>query len=427
MTDFDTLDYFTDPSLVPDPYPYLDHLRERCPVTSLPHHGVVAVTGIDEAQAVLRDPTTFSSCAAVSGPFPGFRTTAPVGDDIGAFIDQHRHELPMADYLVTQDPPQHTAERGLLMRLMTPKRMKENEEFMGRLATRQIDGFVGRGRFELLHDFARPFTLLVIADLLGVPEDDHREFAMQLGASHPEPSVGGARDRAVSPDPLRFLLDQFSAYVVDRRRRPRNDVLTELATATYPDGSTPEVIAVARTAAFLFAAGQDTTARLLGSALRIIGERPELQDQLRDDPARIPDFIEEVLRVESVVKSMFRIARTASTVSGVDIPMGTMVLIAPGAANRDPRRFDRPGEFDLDRPNARDHISFGRGIHSCPGGALARIEARVSLEHLLARLDEITISEAEHGPADDRHYSYLPTYILRGLESLHLEFTPTGP
>lgn len=421
MSAFDTVDFFMDASLVDDPYPYFEHLREQCPVARLPHHGVVAVTGYDEALEVFRDPTTFSSCNSVTGPFPGL-PVRPEGDDIHALVEQHRAELPMSEHLVTQDPPEHTAQRGLLMRLLTPKRLQENEAFMWRLADRQLDEVLGARRFDVLRHFAQPFATLVIADLLGVPEEDHRTFASQLGASHPEPGVGG--DRAVAHDPLAFLFETFTTYVEDRRREPREDVLTQLATARYPDGTIPEVAVVVRTATFLFAAGQDTTARLITSALKVLGDDPALQQLLRDDPERIPGFLEEVLRLEGPVKTVSRMTRVSTTLAGVDIPAGATISVFPHAANRDPRRFEAPNELRLDRPNVREHLAFGRGIHSCPGGPLARVEARVALERLLARTAEIRISEAAHGPLGARRYEYDPTYILRGLKSLHLEITP---
>jgi cytochrome P450 len=108
------------------------------------------------------------------------------------------------------------------------------------------------------------------------------------------------------------------------------------------------------------------------------------------------------------------------------MPAGTTVMVLNGAANRDPRRFENPSEFEVDRPDARHHMSFGHGIHTCPGAPLARAETRVSLERILDRMADIKISEAEHGPPDARRYTYVPTFILRGLTKLHLEFTPTG-
>jgi cytochrome P450 len=212
--------------------------------------------------------------------------------------------------------------------------------------------------------------------------------------------------------------------VEDRRSNPREDVLTSLATATFPDGSTPEVIDVVRVAANLFAAGQETTVRLFASALQIIAERPDLQQLLRDDASRVPDFVEETLRYESPVKGDFRLAKRPTTVAGIDIPAGTTVMLLNGAANRDPRRFDCPAEFRIDRDNARQHLAFGRGVHSCPGGPLARAEARIGIERLLARMGDIQVSEEHHGPPGSRRWDYAPTYILRGLQNLHLTFTP---
>jgi cytochrome P450 len=218
------------------------------------------------------------------------------------------------------------------------------------------------------------------------------------------------------------LYERFTEYVEDRRRNPRDDVMTGLAKATFPDGSTPEVIDVVRIAANLFAAGQETTVRLLGTAFQELGENPELQAQLRANRELVPNFVEEALRIESPVKGDFRLSRVATTLGGVGIPAGTTLMVVNGAANRDPRRFENPTEFDVNRVNARQHLSFGHGAHTCPGAPLARAEGRVSVERLLDRTAGIRINEAEHGPADARRYEYAPTYILRGLRKLHLEF-----
>ncbi|MCU1452032.1 MAG: cytochrome [Acidimicrobiales bacterium] len=424
MSDFDAIDFFRDASVVDDPYPYLDHLRDRCPVQREPHHDVVMVTGYEEALAVYHDTATFSSCNAVTGPFPGFPVPLE-GDDVSALIEQHRDELPMSDQLPTMDPPRHKDHRMLLMRLLTPLRLKQNEEAMWCLADRQIDEVLARGECELVRDFAGPFTLLVIADLLGVPESDHQRFRDRLQGGHRSKSaVGSTGDDALAHSPLEFLYEQFTTYVEDRRREPRDDVLTGLAKATFPDGSTPEVIDVVRVAANLFGAGQETTVRMLAAAFQLLGEDPDLQRLLRAEPERIPNFVEEVLRTESPVKGDFRLSRVPTTIGGVDIPAGTTVMVLNAAANRDPRRFDRPATFRVDRDNAREHLAFGHGIHTCPGGPLARAEGRIAVERLLARTADIRISDDHHGPAGARRYEYAPTYILRGLNRLHLELTP---
>jgi len=421
--DWTTRDFFTDASLVEDPYPYFEQLRATCPVVPLPHHGVVAVTGYDEATEVYRDIDTFSSCNSVIGPFAAFPVPLE-GDDVSDVIDRHRDQLPMHEHMVTMDPPAHTRERALLMRLLTPKRIKDNEEFMWRLADQQLGEFIGDGRCEFISAYAQPFAMLVVADLLGVPEADHHRFREFFGLSQNPGTIGAGEPRDTDLNALGGLDEWFAQYIEERRREPRADVLTQLALATYPDGSTPDVINVVRTATFLFAAGQETTARLLAAALKHLAEHPEIQEDLRSRRDRIPDFLEEVLRMESPVKADFRLARRNTKVGSVDVAAGTPVMLLNGAANRDPRQFECPAEFRLDRPNASAHIAFGRGHHACPGGPLARAEGRISLERILDRMGDIRFSEEHHGPAGDRRFSYEPTWILRGLTSLHLEYTP---
>jgi cytochrome P450 family 150 subfamily A5 len=420
----DEADFFMGAELLVDPYPYFDRLREECPVMRESHHDVVMITGYEEAVSVYNDPVTFSSCLSVTGPFPGFPVQLD-GDDVTELIVRHRDELPMSDQLPTLDPPVHTDHRSILMRLITPKRLRENEDFMWRLADRQLDAILANGSCEFIRDFAGPYALLVVADLLGVPEEDHPRFTEALLQSQRHTgSIGSTRKESLAHTPLEYLYGEFTAYIEDRRLNPRDDVLTGLASATFPDGSTPEVIDVVRVAANLFAAGQETTVRLLGSAVQRLAEEPELQQQLRSDRLLIPQFIEEMLRLESPVKGDFRLSRIPKNVAGAELPAGTTVMLVNAAANRDPRQFEDPATLKLDRMNSRTHIAFGRGIHTCPGAPLARSEARISLERLLDRTSDIRISEEKHGPATDRRYRYVPTFILRGLTKLHVEFDP---
>ncbi len=424
---FQDVDFFLGEELVADPYPYYDALRAQCPVQRENRYGVVMVTGYEEALEVLNDSERYSSCTSVTGPFPGFPVPLEGldGAAIDELIEQHRDALPLSDQLPTFDPPKHTDHRALLMRLITPKRLKENEDAMWALADRMLDTFLAPGEGDVIADFAGPFTLYVIADLLGVPEADQEEFldALQRNPRHEGPGVGSTDGESMGHNPIEFLYGKFSAYIEDRRREPRNDVLTAMATTTFPDGSQPDVLDVVRVAANLFSAGQETTVRLLGSALKVIAEDPALQQLLRTERDRIPNFIEEVLRTESPIKGDFRLSRVPTTIGEVEVPAGSTVMVLNAAANRDPRRFEDPGTFDPARPNARTHIAFGRGIHTCPGSPLARAEARVALERLLDRTSNIEISERVHGPADARRFHYLPTFVLRGLTHLHLTFT----
>ncbi len=425
-SELDAIDFLQPGPCHQDPFPYYEYLRAHGPVWREPHNGVFMITGHQEGIQVYHDSTTFSNCNAVAGPFGPWPVPLE-GDDVSPIIAQYRDGLPFSDQLPTFDPPKHTAHRALLARLITPKRLKENEEFMWRLADQQIDEFVDRGECEFVHDYAGPFTLLVVADLLGVPESEHATFREELQGEHRR--IGQTTASADSPmdhKPLGFLYDRFTRYIAERRREPRDDVMTRMATATFPDGSLPEVEDVMLIASNLFAAGGETTARLLSAMVRIMGERPELQKQLRDNRELLPNFAEETLRLETPLQSTFRLARIPTTIGGVEIPAGATLMLIPAAANRDPREFEDPAEFRLGRPNWRQHLAFGFGVHACAGAPLARAEARVSAERFLDRMADIRVSEKAHGPPGARRYEHPGTYMLRGVNRLQLEFTPVG-
>lgn len=418
--DYATVDYFSEAALIDHPDSYFDFQLAHGPVSREPHYGMFVVSDYETVASVLRDPETFSSCNAFSGPFTRLPDVASsTGDDITELIRSARHLFANSESLVTFDPPEHTAHRGLMMRLLTPKRLQENEEFMWRAAAEEMERIAARGGCEFLGDFAQPFSMLVIADLLGIPQSDRpilRERILAKGS----PGVVG---QGLQGSHLQYLEEFFTPYIEDRRREPQSDVLTQMAAATFPDGSIPQVIDVVRAAAILFAGGQGSTARFQASAMKLIAEHPDLQSKLREDSGLIPNFIEEALRLHSTTKATFRMARKPVTIGGVDIPAGSGLMLLVAAADRDPSRFECPGELRIDRENARDHIGFGRGPHACPGGPLVRAETRIVIETALRRVRDIRISDTKHGPPETRHFDHTPSYITRGLEALHLEYT----
>jgi cytochrome P450 len=424
MTDLATVDFFSDPAVSQSPYEYWDHLRDQGPVTREPHYGVVAVTGYQEVMAAFKDHESFSAVNAIGGPFPPLPFT-PEGDDISDQIEAHRHLFPIHEHMVVMDPPAHEKARSLLSKLLTPRRLKENEDYMWQLVDNQIDQFIDNGRCEFLSEYAKPFATSAIIDLLGVPAEDRAEFLAALGAELPQGNRVGALDgEPVGLDPLQYLDDKFLGYLAERRRAPREDVLSGMAAAVYPDGSTPELIELVKPATFLFAAGQETVTKLLSAAVQTLGDLPDYQKLLRAEPERIPTFIEEAVRMHSPTKVDFRLVRKTTTLGGVRLPAGTIVMLCLGAANRDPRKFEDPHEFRPDRKNVREHIAFGRGIHTCAGAPLARVEGQITVRRLLERMSDISIDAAAHGSPGARSYRYEPTFLLRGLTELHIEFTP---
>lgn len=413
-------DFFSDPAVAQDNPGYVTESRSRCPVLREPYHGVFMITGYDEAMEVLSAKSAaFSSACAVTGPIPPLPFT-PHGDDIRDQVAAHRSEMPWTEHLATMDGEQHQKNRALLQQLLTHKRLKSNEDFVSGLVVRLVDGLIDKGGCEITEDFAHALSTLVIADLLGVPEEEHAQLIELIGL--PPTQMEGDAAHKVQADPLEWLHERFRNYLLDRKANPRGDMMSELVQSKYKDGSEPTLERLTRLACFLFGAGQDTSARLVAFSFRVLGERPDIQERLRAEPDRIPDFIEEVLRFYYPVKTLSRLAVEPTEIGGVDIPAGSVVTVNIGGANHDPRHFPDPETFDYDRPGVRDHIAFSRGTHACIGAPLARMEVRVALEQFLSRTRNIRISEAHHGPAGARTYSYEPTYLLSGLTALHVEW-----
>jgi cytochrome P450 len=408
-------DLFTDPELIQDPAPYYAVLRNRGPVVREPHHGVFLVSGLEEVLAIYADLDSFSSVVAPLGPFVKLPEVA-AGESLADVVACRRHEIPLSDQLPALDPPEHTRHRALLKKLFTPNRLKENEEFMWTLADGLIDELADRGEVEFCGAYAGPFSMLVVADLLGVPPEDYATLVGWLqGEGEKRHLAGTAQANQSGADVLARLYPYFTRYIEARRASPADDVMTRLATVRFPDGALPEVADVVRLAVILFAAGQETTARLLSTGMRILAEQPSLADEFRAQPEAIPNFTEECLRFESPIKGSFRLALRDIQIAGVDVPAGSILMMMNAAANRDPRVFEDGDRFDPKRSNARRNIAFGHGEHFCPGASLARAEARISFERLLARLDDLQL-------VDPGALSYAPSFLIRGLDALPLRF-----
>jgi cytochrome P450 len=415
-------DYFTDRVVLKDPYDYFAELYANGPVYTPKLRDVMFVTGFEEAQEILRNTQDFSSVIAVTGaavPLP-FK---PVGDDISTLLEQHRSEVSGSEILVTYDGPRHTATRSLMTSLFTPSRLKANQAYMEELADKSVQDLVARGRCELIQDLAVPYVTLVIADLLGVPAEDRESFREVIAAGPPPGNID-AEERPHSNSVLEHLGRYFYGYVTDRRAKPRADVLTELSHAKFPDGTPADLQTIVSVAVFLFAAGQDTSAKLIGNCLRFMTEDKDLQQRLRADRSQVGGFIEEVLRLQGSTKVTFRLARRKTTIGGKEIAAGQKIVIALSAANRDPRRWEDPNEFKLGRKKIQEHLGFGRGAHTCIGAPLARAEVKVLMDRLLQHTSDISLSDEKHGPPGNRKLDYEASFIIRGLENLHLEFKP---
>ncbi|MEJ6010387.1 cytochrome P450 [Novosphingobium aquae] len=421
MTDLATADVFTDNAVAQKPFDYFEDLRARGPITPLGLHNVIGVTGYDEGVAIYKDDVHFSAINTVTGPYlpMDYDPSKPIDDQ----IDACRNANAYLGTIMTQDEVEHARAKTILNGIITPARLKANEQYMYGLADQIIDEFIDKGTFNVVTDFGAPFAQLTVADLMGVPKEDN-EMVRSLSAdpSQLPGSLGGTFD--MTTNPLARMGMAFYQYIAERRAAPRDDILTRMAEQRYDDGTLPTVEEVVGLATFLFGAGQDTTVQLFASMLRQLSDDPDLADRLRADPARIADFVDETLRLFGTSKSTFRYVRRPVTVGDFTFEPGQHVMLNTLAMNRDPRRFDDPAKFDIDRKNGRTHVAFGRGLHACAGAPLARAEGRVAVERMLARMKNIRISDAKHGPRGARQFTYLPNYSLFGVTEQWMEFDP---
>ncbi|MFT5481381.1 MAG: cytochrome P450 [Halieaceae bacterium] len=419
-TKFIERDYFTDLSVLLNPYEYFEEIRAQGSVYQMKTHDVLFVTGYEESVEVLRNNKDFSSVISTSGaaqllPFE------PVGSDISEQLEAHRAEIDPYGLVVAYDGELHSKVRSIVNRLFTPTRLKANKGFMTRYSDRLVREAVADGHCEMVNGIATPYVTMVVADLLGVPSEDRDKFREVIDAAPPPGDMESTETEG--PSPLEFMGMFFFEYLQARRDKPGEDILSELAAFTYPDGSLPDLVELVKLSTFMFGAGQDTSAKLLSNATRFITDTPGLQDALRADPSLIPGLLEEVLRLEGSTKATFRLAVRDTKIGDVLVPAGKRIIVGLAAANRDPRRWENPNEFQFNRPRIREHLAFGRGAHTCAGAPLARAEVVVILEHFLAQTSHISLNEEQHGTPDDRILKYEPSYIIRGLADLHVDLT----
>jgi len=411
-------DYYTDLEILRDPYAYFDALREKGPVCLDTRRGIAFVTGFDELIEVARNSADFSAAntvlaGAVRLPFE------PQGDDIGETIEANRAKFIEGESLVALDGLQHSLRRALVTPLFTPSRLRQIEGFVRETTEALVAEAVAKGGCDIIADIATPIATLVIAELLGVPADAREVFLETIKAAPPPGSINGE----TTFEPVEVMKRYFTRYITERREKPRDDTMSVLANAVLADGTQPSIEEIAGLCTFLFGAGQDTSVKLTGNAMRYVVEEQGLQDRLRAEPSQIAAMLEEVLRLAGSAKCNARLARRDTRIGSTPIPAGTQVVLAFAAANRDPRRWDDPNAFRMGRAKIAEHLAFGRGAHTCAGAPLARMEVRTTFETLFEQTSHITIDEDRHGPRSARSLEYEPSFILRGFSELHLKLS----
>ncbi|HXA73179.1 MAG TPA: cytochrome P450 [Acidimicrobiales bacterium] len=384
-----------------NPYPYYALMREEARVyrTSF---GPYCVNGYAESQAVLRDPRLGRGVGIEDSSMDIFGNT---GSRRGEFFDAGQHNMLMAD------PPDHTRLRRLVSRSFTTRQVDRLRPAIHELVDTLLDDLARRGEVEFMSEFALPLPMAVIGELVGVPAEDRAGLQPKVRAAArgiepvlTEEEIGVALDAMVE------LGTYFEAFLAERRREPRDDLMSALAEASEDnDQLTDEEIL--STAILLFSAGFETTTNLLGNGLLALLTHPEQLADWRAHPEIAPSAVEELLRFDSPVQFNLRAALEPAELAGQPLERGDRIVVLQGAANRDPEEFERPDELDLRRsPNTP--LSFGWGIHHCIGAALARLEGEIAFNALLARFDSIELLDEEP--------QWRPGFTLRGLQSFPL-------
>jgi cytochrome P450 len=382
---------------VRDPYPELADARRANPVQRLdsslmPHEEGQEVFFIyrhEDIAQVLRDGETFSSAHII-------------GLIMGPIMGEH--------IMLGMDDPEHRRYRALVSTAFRQKVLAEREqELVANVADELIDAFAGRGHAELVREFNFPFPTRVISGILGLPQEDYRQFQRWSTAIL---SFFTKLDDAVAAS--EEVKEYLAGILAERRREPREDLISELAHAEL-DGehlSDEEIFSFLR---LLLPAGVETTYRATGNMLFSLLSNPEQLDAVRADRALATPAIEEALRLEAPLLNITRLATRDTEISGTPIPAGSTVMLMLAAANRDETRFAEPDRYDIFRENPKPHISFGQGPHACIGTNLARLEMRVSLDLLLDRLPNLRLDP----DGDDPH---IRGQIFRSPTSLPVLF-----
>ncbi|MEL3946999.1 MULTISPECIES: cytochrome P450 [Streptomyces] len=356
---------------------WLRGTRPEQPVALDERTGIWNVYGYPEIVEVFSDPVTYSSDT--------FRRLAPDVPDYDK-----------SGLLTQMDPPVHRKLRQLVSRAFTPRLVAGLAPRIGALTHELLDRADDRGALELVDDLAHPLPVIVIAELLGVPASDRPLFRQWSEESFPReqrPTAGegggvfGADEVAAALDLGRRMNEYFAEHADDRRRHPREDLLTLLVQAEV-DGERLSSVAVGNLAQLLLIAGHVTTTMLLGNTVLCLDAHPEYGEAVRRDPTGLPAVIEESLRLLTPFQLFYRATTRESELGGQRVPAGQALALWVGAANRDERVFFGPDDFRPGRdPNP--HLAFGRGIHFCLGAPLARLEGRIALGILLERYPDL--------------------------------------
>lgn len=412
-----------DPSVVQAPFAFYEMARQvapvyKLPVSMIPGTDVYLVTSYELVQKAIRDWKTFSNDFAMllganGAPDPDVQAIAKEG-------------YPAKNTLLTLDPPAHKKYRTLVNKAFNAARVNSMHTYIETICNELIDAFEDKGECDFFEDFSIPLPIYVIADQLGVPRADLPKF--RRWSDDAIANLGKMNGKEAALQSARSVVE-FQHYFRDiieaRRGQPEDDIISDLVNVTIEDTSgeegrlldLPEILSIVQQ---LLVAGNETTRNALAGGMLYMTQQPELQKELADNPAVIPNAVEEILRLEASTKHMWRVVKNDTELGGVAIPAGSALFLSYDAANRDPDTFPGGEACNFHRENAASHMSFGQGTHFCVGALLARQEMKVAYECLFSRLSNWELAPDMGKPA------YIESVMHRGLVDLRLKFKKRG-
>ncbi len=387
------------PQTISDPYPMYRQLRETAPVLQLPDANMVVLTRYADVQSLLRD--------------------RRMGHDnfTGLSAEAREEQLKnpaianLANTMLLMNPPDHTRLRSLVVRAFDARRVEAMRTRIRAIANELIDGFIDAKQGDLKSLFTHPLPVIVICDMLGIPDADRAEFVKgtRISGRLIDPTPMTDEELAVANSNSVESASYFSALCDERRARPQDDLTTALVQSETEHGKLSKEELTANIG-LLFAAGHETTVNLMGNALIALYRNRDQLALLLREPERMPNAVEEFLRYDSSVQLTGRHAMEDAEIAGVELPKGRMVITILGAANRDPAAYQNPEQLDITREKTKP-LSFGGGIHLCLGAQLARIETDEALRALFARMPDLELENPEKP-------NWKPTVTLRGVTEL---------
>ncbi|NJM71540.1 MAG: cytochrome P450 [Scytonema sp. RU_4_4] len=435
---------FFDPEVIECPYEFYKLAREQAPVMelpgSMPKAKLFLVTRYDLVIEILKNAELFSS---------NFSSLLAGKEEQDEELQKiHAQGWPQVNTLLTADPPEHERFRTLVNKAFTTSRVKKMQDYIKLVVDELIDNFINKGECEFISEFAVPLPVKVIAAQLGVPQEDvpkfkkwSDSFIARLGHMlSKEQEIECARDVVA-------FQHYFNNIIEQRRQEPKDDIITDLVQAEiagerssvyaqpsfawFPEESSEEIRSTSGvgraprsldTAELLnilqqlLVAGNETITSAIAGGMLFLIQNPEQISLVQEEPSKLENLVEEILRMESPTAGMWRIVQQDTELKGVELPAGSLVMVRFDSANRDPAKFEDGERFNVCRQNAENHLAFGHGIHFCVGAMLARKEMQIAYERLLLRLKNIRLAE---GKNDLKHF---PNVLMRGLKHLYIEF-----